>query len=49
MITTAMVVVEGHLQDAVANVDPPGNMEVNVLSVVIFSTHDGLQYELKEI
>ena len=49
MMTTAMAVVEGHLQDAVAIADPPENMEVNVSSDVIFSTHNGLQYELEEI
>jgi len=49
MMTTAMAVVEGHLQDTVAIADPLENTEVNVSSDVIFSTHDGLQYELEEI
>jgi len=48
MVTTAMVVVVEHRQDAVADADPLGNMEVIISSDVILSMHDDLQYELKE-
>ena len=48
MVTMAMAVVVEHWQVAVADTDPPENMEGIVLSDVILSTHDDLQYELKE-
>jgi len=48
MVTTATAVVVEHQQDVVADMDPPKNMEVIILSDVILSTHDDLWYELEE-